>query len=122
MEATAKEIKQNRDGMLARLEREVQEGIVKGYYCPDCHSPNKGNRWFYHKDEATELTRCDNMKWHAKPKARKAQMTRSDWYMVLTLLLLANAALFDEAKSWGMCLMGAAILIVVLVDGFGIKL
>ena len=53
---------------------------------------------------------------------RKAQMKRQDWYTVLTLLVLANAALFDAARGWGLGLMLAAILIVVLVDGFGVKL
>jgi len=52
----------------------------------------------------------------------KAKMTRHDWYIVLILLMFANAALFDGKRGWGMGLTLAAILIVVLVDGFGVKL
>lgn len=49
-------------------------------------------------------------------------MKRSDWYMVLILLVFANAALFDGQRTWGTGLTAMAILVVVLVDGFGVKL
>jgi len=57
----------------------------------------------------------------AQPRKRKAQMKRSDWYMVFTLLVFANAATFDKSYL-GLVLMLVAVLIVVLVDGFGVQL
>ena len=52
----------------------------------------------------------------------KARMTRHEWYTVLILLMFANAALFDGKRGWGMGLTLVAILFVILVDGFGVKL
>jgi len=49
-------------------------------------------------------------------------MTRHEWYTVLILLMFANAALFDGKRGWGMGLTLVAILFVILVDGFGVKL
>ena len=122
MESTAEEVEQNRLAMFGRMDREEQEAIAAGRACSVCRSPNKGARWFYHKYEAKELSRCENYDFHTKPKARKAQMSRHDWYTVLILLMFANAALFDGQRGWGMGLTGIALLIVVLVDGFGVKL
>jgi hypothetical protein len=126
MDATAVEIEQNRQGMMARMERELQEGIAKGWYCPDCHSPRKQNRWFYTPNgEIGNLIRCTNDTFHTKPKAQKArkkQMSRQDWFIVVILLMLSNAAMFDGKHGWGVGLMIVATLIVILVDGFGIKL
>ncbi len=117
MEATAEEIKQNREAMFARMDRE--DANVKR--CPTCNSPRKQNRWFYRTDGIGSLVQCENFDFHAKSRKR-AQMTRQDWYFVLTLLVFANAMMFDGGKIGGMLLMGAAILLVVLVDGFGVQL
>jgi len=121
MESTAEEIKQNREAMFARMDQEQQEAIASGRACAVCRSPRKQNRWFYRKNGGAELIQCENYDFHTKPKARKAQMKRQDWYVVLILLMFANAALFDGQRGWGMTLTGVAILIVVLVDGFGVR-
>lgn len=57
-----------------------------------------------------------------KPKARKKQMKRQDWFIVVVLLMLSNAAMFDGKQGWGVGLMLVATLIVILVDGFGVRL
>ena len=123
MESTAEEVKQNRDNMLARFNREDQEAVASGKVCPDCHSPNKKYRWFFKPTPGLgSFVQCTNYKFHVKPRERKTQMVRHDWYTVLILLMFANAALFDGQRGWGMGLTGVALLIVVLVDGFGVEL
>jgi hypothetical protein len=122
MEATAKEIEQNREAMFARMDREQQEAIADGRMCPFCHSPNRAARWFYRKNGGAELVRCENYDFHTKSKARKRPMQRHEWYTVFILLLLANAAMFDGGRVGGMTLMLIAVLIVVFVDGFGFEL
>jgi len=122
MEATAEEIKLNREAMFARMDREQEEAIANGKACPICRSPNKAARWFYRKNGGAQLVQCENYDFHTKPKARKKQMTRQDWYVVVILLMLSNAAMFDGKQGWGTGLMVVATVIVILVDGFGIKL
>jgi len=55
----------------------------------------------------------------AQPKRR---MIRQEWYLAYMLCVLSGASFFDGHRISGGILLGFSVLIVVLCDGFGVRL
>jgi tryptophan-rich sensory protein len=49
-------------------------------------------------------------------------MKRSDWYAVYILSIMSGCLIWDGRKTAGLLVLLASVVILVLVDGFGIEL
>lgn len=57
-----------------------------------------------------------------KPRKRKAQMKRSDWYAVYMLSIMSVCLIWDGRRTAGLVVLLLSVVILVTVDGFGIEL
>jgi hypothetical protein len=67
-----------------------------------------------------EESALQKRQWHVSRK--RAHMKRSDWYIVYILSIMSGCLIWDGRKLAGLLVLLASVVILTVVDGFGIEL